>query len=60
MWKALRKEILNHGGKIIFSSDSHRADTLTGWFDDAAQFAKAIGFKSMMVLRNGKFEEVGL
>lgn len=56
----LMKEILNHGGKIIFSSDSHRTDTLAGWFDGARELAKSIGFKSMMLLRNGMFEEVGI
>lgn len=56
----LLKEALAHDGKIIFSSDSHRAETLTGWFDDARELAKSIGFKSMMLLHNGKFEETGI
>ena len=56
----LMKAILDHGGKILFSSDSHRAETLTGWFDPAAELAKSIGFKSMMLLRNGAFQEVGI
>ena len=56
----LLKEILAHGGKIIFSSDSHRADNLSGWFHEAGELAKEIGFKSTMILRNGTFEEIGL
>ena len=55
----LMKEILERGGKIIFSSDSHRSDTLSGCFDDAKELAQSIGFKSMMVFRNGTFQEVG-
>lgn len=56
----LLKVILDNGGKIIFSSDSHRSETLTGWFNEAKELAKSIGFKSFMLLRNGEFQEVGL
>jgi len=56
----LLREIRALGGRIIFSSDSHCADTLSGWFDEGARLAKAVGFDSMMQLRGGIFEEVGL
>lgn len=56
----LLKEILAHKGKIIFSSDSHRADTLTGWFSEATEVIREIGFKSTLIFRNGSFQEVGL
>ena len=56
----LLKEILAHKGKIVFSSDSHRADTLAGWFDDAAKVLRDIGFKSTLIFKGGSFQEVGL
>lgn len=56
----LLREALAHGGKLMFNSDSHRADTLTGWFDGAAELARSVGFTDMVVLRGGVFETVGL
>lgn len=56
----LLKEILAHKGCIILSSDSHRADTLTGWFNEAAGVLRTIGFKSTVIFRNNGFQEVGL
>ena len=56
----LLKEILSHNGKVILSSDSHRPENLCFWFDEAVEVIKQIGFKSMMVLKDGKFEEVGI
>lgn len=35
--------IREHGGRIILSSDSHRADTLTYWFDQAVELLKSHG-----------------
>ena len=56
----LLKEILAHGGKIMFTSDSHQGGTLSGWFDEAAEVLRTVGFKSTMVFRGGKFEEIGI
>ena len=56
----LLKAALEHGGKILFSSDSHQIAGLTGWFSEAAELIKDVGFRSMIVLRGGQFEEVGI
>lgn len=56
----LLPEILCHGGKIILSSDAHRWENLAFWFDEAAERLKAAGFRSIVTLRGGRFEEVGL
>lgn len=56
----LLKTILSNGGKIIFSSDSHQGGTLAGWFDEAAEVLRTIGFRSTVIFRGGKFEEVSL
>ena len=56
----LLKEILSHNGKVILSSDSHRPENLCFWFDEAVKVIKNIGFSSMIILKNGKFEEVGI
>ena len=56
----LLKEIFAHGGKVILSSDSHRPDTLTGYFEESAGLLRQAGFDSMMIFTNGQFEEIGL
>ena len=56
----LLKELLRLGGKIILSSDFHGPEGLTGWFDEGKELLKEVGFKSMIVLRDGKFEEIGI
>lgn len=56
----LLKEIRSHGGKIILSSDSHRADTLACCFDRGVSLLRAAGFNSTMLFRGGRFEEVDL
>lgn len=53
LWKELR----SHGGKLILSSDAHRAENLGFWFDRASEQLKAAGFDSMILLRKGQFEE---
>lgn len=55
------KEIKKAGGKIIFSSDSHKKDTLL--FGGAAMVdaAKAAGFTSRVIIRaDGSLEEIGI
>ena len=56
----LLKEIYKLNGKIILSSDFHGAEQLGGWFDEATEMLKNIGFKSMILMRKGKLEEVGI
>ena len=33
-------------GRIVLSSDSHRADTLDGYFDDVRAYLRELGFRS--------------
>lgn len=56
----LLPEILRRGGKIILSSDAHRRENLAFWFDAAAERLRAAGFRSIVTLRGGKFEETGI
>ncbi len=45
------------GGKITYSSDCHRADTIACAFEDAVALAKRCGFKSFMKLSDKGFYE---
>lgn len=56
----LLPELRTHGGKIILSSDAHRTENIAFWFDEAVELLKANGFKSIVQLRDGQFEEVGI
>ena len=56
----LLPEVLHHGGKIILSSDAHRLENLSFWFDEAVELLKAHGFNSIVQLRGGQFEEVSI
>ena len=50
--------IRESGGKITYSSDCHRADTIACAFEDAVALAAKCGFKSFMKLsENGFYEE---
>lgn len=49
------KYIKSVGGRIILSSDSHRADTLCFGFDSCCDILKECGFKSVTVLEGGRF-----
>ncbi len=48
------------GMKIILSSDSHDCKNLCFGFDECTNRLKQNGFKSVVVLRNGEFTEVGI
>ena len=54
------KEILNHNGKIILSSDSHETENMEFWFDESVELLKSVGFKSIVQFRNHNFEETGI
>ena len=56
----LLKAVLDLGGKVILSSDFHGPEQLTGWFDEGVELLKEIGFRTMVVMRGGKLEEVGI
>lgn len=56
----LLKQILNFGGKVILSSDFHGPEQLTGWFDEGVELLRGVGFRTMVVMRGGKLEEIGI
>lgn len=56
----LLPEIKSHGGKILISSDSHKMCNLDFAFEDTVELIKYYGFKSIVILRNGQFCEVGI
>ena len=45
------------GGKVTLSSDSHSADTLDFWFDEARKMLKDIGFEYTYVLYDNEFKK---
>ncbi len=56
----LLDEIRERGGRIILSSDSHSKDSLTCFFDNSVELLKAHGFKSVVIMKNHSFEEMGI
>lgn len=56
----LLDEVRNHGGKIVLGADSHHVNNLTFWFDEAVELLRACGFKSIVALHGGRFEELGI
>lgn len=44
------------GGDVIITSDSHSTETLTAYFDEAAEAARKAGFTRVMVLTGHGFE----
>ena len=56
----LLREILFNGGKILLSGDAHSCDKLGFAFDAALEVLREIGFRSVVMLRSGGFEDVGI
>ena len=56
----LLREILLHGGRVLLSGDAHRCETLGFAFDDARELLREIGFRSVTMLRQGAFQDVGM
>lgn len=56
----LLDDIRELDGKVILSSDSHSSQTLTCFFDESLELLKSRGFRSIVVLKNGKFTEIGI
>ena len=56
----LLDEVKARGGSIVLSSDSHSADALTYWFDEALGLLRSRGIKSIAVYKGGGFEEMGI
>lgn len=53
----LLKEIHAHHGMINLSSDSHQKENLDFYFDECVELLKEIGFRSVVMLHKGQFEE---
>jgi histidinol-phosphatase (PHP family) len=51
------KEILKLGIPITINSDAHRPSELSGSFDEAILLLKNIGFRSLQVLRDSKWQK---
>jgi len=56
----LLDEVKAHGGRLTLTADSHHIDHLTFYFDEAREIMKSRGINSMLVYKNGQFEEVGI
>ena len=56
----LLEEILTHGGAVTVCSDAHKTGQIAGFFDLGMAWLKGIGFRSVVMLHNGKFEEFGI
>ena len=56
----LLHKISKTGGKIILSSDSHTADTLCAFFEEAKTLLKGIGFKYIYSLYDNKFKKYAI
>ncbi len=59
-YENLLYKLYKNNGKIILSSDSHSADTLDFYFDEATYMLKNIGFKERYVFYNNQFIKVDL
>ena len=57
---AMLRRIAECGGRIIFTSDCHNSDYLNCAFSEAAQLARACGFKSAWEYRGSKAVEYNL
>lgn len=56
----LLDDVRAHGGKIILSSDSHAAHTLTHAFEEGRELLSAHGFTTMVVWENSALQEIPL
>jgi len=49
--------IKKQGGKLILSADSHAADTICSYFEDAKLLLKDVGFQYVYILYDGEFKK---
>ncbi len=54
----LLQRILERGGKILLSSDSHAADTLDCYFPESVDLLRRVGFRDMLILDRNGFREI--
>ena len=53
----LLKIIAEKGGRIVLSSDAHRAENLCSYFVEMKTLLKRIGFDGVYFLHNGNWEK---
>ena len=58
--KKLLRRIYEKGGQVIVNSDAHRTKNINAEFDSAFELIDSTGFKTVLRLRNGGFEELSL
>ena len=56
-WENLLSVLKTEGCKVILSSDSHSADTMSCCFDEVEYMLRNIGFDCVYELHQGKFEK---
>ncbi len=54
------KYILENNMKIVLTSDSHTTESLCYKFDEAVEILKNAGFRSVVALLGGEFQEIGI
>ncbi len=54
------KQIAQKNGRVIITSDCHKKELLDYCFDEAQTKLKQLGFKTVCVIKNGKFVEQNL
>lgn len=52
--------IRKRGGKLVLSSDSHRADTLDAYFTETKRWLRSIGFREVYALYDGRWTATAL
>lgn len=52
------KEMFRMGIPVTLNSDAHRPGDIIGWFGRAASFLFEVGYRRMMVLRDGEWQPV--
>ena len=54
------RHIADRGGRFILSSDAHAAENIAFYFSEAMEYAKFCGVRELTVIKNGKFEQIGI
>ena len=56
----LLRHIAERGGRVMLNSDTHSVENIMFGFEETTEFAKACGVRELTVLKNGKFEQIGI
>ncbi len=52
--------IVERGGRVMINSDSHSAENILFYFPEATEYARSCGVRELTVMKNGKFEQIGI